>query len=63
MSNTVLGFWDFFWIWWVMAIAGGGTTFLKNGSQNKQAFEALEKRIAALQEEIRALKRDGGRTG
>jgi hypothetical protein len=28
MSNTVLSFMDLFWIWFVVAIASGGTTYL-----------------------------------
>src|SRR5262245_7107930 len=56
MSDTVLGFWDFFWIWWIMAILGGGTSYLSSRDNNRLA--ALDERIAALTEELRNLRRD-----
>ena len=63
MSNTVLSFMDFFWIWFLVAIASGGTTYLqKDSSLNKDKLESLMQQLAALTEEIRNLKRDIGRT-
>lgn len=56
MSNTVLGFWDFFWVWWIMVVAGGGTGYLQ---KNTDAIDALQKQVADLTEEIRNLKRGG----
>jgi hypothetical protein len=52
MSNTVLGFWDFFWIWLIVIIAGGGSTYLS--SRDTAKLDALEKRMAALTEALRA---------
>jgi hypothetical protein len=51
MSNTVLGFWDFFWIWFIVIIAGGGSTYLS--SRDTAKLDALEKKIAALTEALR----------
>lgn len=51
MSNTVLGFWDFFWIWFIVIIAGSGTTYLS--ARDTAKLDALEKRIAALTEALR----------
>jgi hypothetical protein len=58
MSNTVLGFWDFFWIWFIVIIAGGGSTYLS--SRDTAKLDALEKRIAALTELLR--QRDAAAT-
>ena len=52
MSNTVLGFWDFFWIWFIVIVAGGGSTYLS--SRDTAKLDALEKKIAALTEALRA---------
>ncbi|NVO12530.1 MAG: hypothetical protein HXX10_00680 [Rhodoplanes sp.] len=57
MSDTVLGFWDFFWIWWIVAVLGGGTSYLS--SRDKPQLEKLEQQIAALTEEIRSSKGGG----
>jgi uncharacterized membrane protein (DUF106 family) len=63
MSNTVLSFMDFFWIWFVVAIASGGTTYLqKDGTFDKNALESFKQQLAILTEEIQNLKRDIGRT-
>ena len=48
MPNTVLGFWDFFWIWFIVIIAGGGSTYLS--SRDTAKLDAIEKRLAALTE-------------
>jgi hypothetical protein len=62
MSSTVLSFMDFFWIWFVVAIASGGTAYLqKNGSLDKE-LHSFKQQLATLTEEIRNLKRDIGRT-
>lgn len=52
MSNTVLGFWDFFWIWFIVIVAGGGSTYLS--SRDTAKLDALEKKITALTEALRA---------
>ena len=52
MSNTVLGYWDFFWIWFVVIIASGGSTYLS--SRDTAKLDALETRIVALTEALRA---------
>jgi hypothetical protein len=52
MSNTVLGFWDFFWIWFVVLIAGGGSTYLS--SRDTAKLDALQKQIGTLTELLRA---------
>ena len=56
MSNTILSFWDFFWIWWIMVVAGGGTTYLQ---KNTESIDALKKQVADLTEAVRNLR--GGR--
>ena len=53
MSNTVLGFWDFFWIWFIVVMMNGGTSYWTSA---KETIDALEKRIATLTEEIRRLQ-------
>lgn len=52
MSNTVLGFWDFFWIWFIVIIAGGGTSYLS--SRDTAKLDALEKQIKTLTDVLRA---------
>lgn len=58
MSNTVLGFWDFFWIWFIVIIAGGGTSYLS--SRDTAKLDALEKRIAVLTEALRVKEAAAG---
>jgi hypothetical protein len=63
MSNTVLSLMDFFWIWFVVVLASGGTTYLqKEGTPDKNALESLKQQLATLTEEVRNLKRDIGST-
>jgi hypothetical protein len=61
MSNTVLSFLDFFWIWFVVAIASGGTTYLPKLDSRADDFEEMKQQLAALTEEVRRLNRDTGR--
>jgi hypothetical protein len=59
MSSTILTFTDFFWIWFIVAIASGGMTYLrKSESPSQQELHAVKEQLAALTEEIRALHRD-----
>jgi hypothetical protein len=51
MTNTVLGFWDLLWIWMIVIIAGGGSTYLS--ARDTAKLDALEKKIAALTEALR----------
>ena len=60
MSNTVLSFLDFFWIWFVVAIASGGTTYLPKPDSRADDFEEIKQQLAALTEEVRRLNRDTG---
>jgi hypothetical protein len=53
MFNTSLGFGDFFWIWFIVVVMNGSTTYLTSG---KEAIDALAKQIATLAEEIRKLQ-------
>jgi len=54
---------DFFWIWFVVVIASGGTTYLqKDGTLGKEHLDSFKKQLATLTEEIRNLKRDIDRT-
>jgi hypothetical protein len=52
MSNTVLSSWDFFWIWFIVLIGGGGSAYLS--SRDTAKLDALEQRIVALTEALRA---------
>jgi len=52
MSNTVLGFWDFFWIWFVVAVMGGGTSYLS--SRDTAKIDELQKQVATLTALLRA---------
>ena len=58
MSNTVLSFMDFFWIWFVVVIASGGTTYLPKSDSREDDFEEMKQQLAALTEEVRRLNRD-----
>ena len=40
MPNTVLGFWDFFWIWFIVVVMNGGTSYLASANES---IEALQK--------------------
>ena len=61
MSSTILTFTDFFWIWFIVAVASGGTTYLqKSESPGQEELDAVKVQLAALTEEIRALRRDAG---
>jgi hypothetical protein len=62
MSNTVLSFLDFFWIWFVVAIASGGTTYLQKPDSRADDFEEMKQQLAALTEEMRRRTRDNGPT-
>lgn len=53
MSNTILGFSDFFWIWFIVVVMNGGTSYLTSA---KEAIEALQKEAATLTEEVRRLR-------
>ena len=57
MSNTVLSFMDFFWIWFVVTIASGGTTYLSKPAPHASDLENLKQQLAALTEEVRRLNR------
>jgi hypothetical protein len=56
MSNTVLGFWDFFWIWFIIVVMAGGSKLIEGGEQLIDQIKALETKIAELMEEVRKLK-------
>jgi hypothetical protein len=58
MSNSVLGFWDFFWIWFIVVAMNGSTSYLASA---KEAIEELQKEVATLTEEVRRL--GGGSSG
>jgi hypothetical protein len=60
MSNTVLGFWDFFWIWFIVVVMNGGTSYLGSA---KESIEALQKEVATLTEEIRRLRGESSGPG
>jgi hypothetical protein len=60
MTNTVLSFWDFFWIWFIVVVMNGGASYLASA---KEAIDALEKQVAALTEEIRRLQGEVGGAG
>jgi hypothetical protein len=62
MSNTVLSFMDFFWIWFVVAIASGGATYLSKPDPHANDLESLKQRLAALTEEVRRLNRGNSST-
>ena len=48
MSDTVLSFMDFFWIWFVVAIASGGSTYLPKADARADDFEEMKQQLAAL---------------
>lgn len=54
--TTVLGFWDFAVIAWLVAIFSGGSTYLSSRDTSK--FDALEKQIAELTAELRTGRAD-----
>jgi hypothetical protein len=56
MSNTVLGFWDFFWIWFIIVVMAGGSRLIEGGEQLTGQIKALETKIAELTEEVRKLR-------
>jgi hypothetical protein len=56
MSNTVLGFWDFFWIWFIIVVMAGGSRLIEGREQLTDQIKALETKIAELTEEVRKLK-------
>jgi len=57
MADTVLGFMDFFWIWWIIVVATGGSRLVGGDTSDvRDQLSALEKQITALTEEIRSLK-------
>jgi hypothetical protein len=56
MSNTVLGFWDFFWIWFIIVVMAGGSRLIEGGEQLTGQIKALEMKIAELTEEVRKLR-------
>ena len=56
MSNTVLGFWDFFWIWFIIVVMAGGSKLIEGGEQLTDQIKALETKIAELTEEVRKLR-------
>lgn len=60
MSNTVLSFLDFFWIWLVVTIASGGTTYLPKPDSRADDFEEMKQQLAILTEKVRRLNRDPG---
>jgi hypothetical protein len=62
MSNTVLSFVDFFWIWFVVTIASGGTTYLPKPDPHANDLENLKQQLAALTEEVRRLNRNNSST-
>jgi hypothetical protein len=62
MSDTMLSFMDFFWIWFVVAIASGGSTYLPKADARADDFEEMKQQLAALTEEVRRLNRDNGLT-
>jgi hypothetical protein len=62
MSNTVLGFMDFFWIWFVVTIACGGTTYLSKPDPRANELENLKQQLAALTEEVRRFNRGNSST-
>jgi hypothetical protein len=53
MSITVLSLADFFWIGFIVAVFGGGTSYF-----GKSKFDGLEAQIKELSEEVRKLRRD-----
>ncbi|HEY7645735.1 MAG TPA: hypothetical protein VH858_11920 [Hyphomicrobiales bacterium] len=56
MSNTVLGFWDFFWIWFIIVVMAGGSRLIEGGEQLTGQIKALETKVAELTEEVRKLR-------
>jgi hypothetical protein len=62
MSNTVLSFMDFFWIWFVVTIASGGTTYLAKPDPHANDLESLKQQLAGLTEEVRRLNRGNSST-
>jgi hypothetical protein len=59
MSSTVLTFVDFFWIWFIVAMMNGGTSYLRSPA-DKDDLMALKEELAALTAEIRGLKGEAG---
>jgi hypothetical protein len=53
---------DFFWIWFVVAIASGGATYLSKPDPHANDLESLKQRLAALTEEVRRLNRGNSST-
>jgi Sec-independent protein translocase protein TatA len=56
MSNTVLGFWDFFWIWFIIVVMAGVSRLIEGGEQLTGQIKALETKVAELTEEVRKLR-------
>jgi hypothetical protein len=54
-SATVLSFVDFFWIWLIVAIASGGSTYLQKSDAHTDDLEEIKEQLAALTEEVRRL--------
>lgn len=63
MSTTVLTFLDFFWIWLVVTIANGSSTYLQKADSNADDLKEMKQQLAILTEEVRHLSRGNGRTG
>lgn len=61
-STTVLSFWDFFYIWLIVAIASGGSTYLPKSGAHADDLKEMKEQLTALTEQVRQLNRDNGPT-
>ena len=53
MFNTILGFWDFFWIWFIIVVMAGGSRMLSLDDMSRSSIDALEQQVAALTKEVK----------